>query len=138
MDPQLSEDGSIYFKAFGPGSRGTCMYKSKYSNGIFSNPISLDDMIDSCIVDECTGIDHIISYNYGGPRGAEISISFHKPDGTWTKSVYMGDKVHQGQGTSKGATSHDGRYFFFVQNITPYWVDASFIEDLRKEALKND
>lgn len=137
MDPQLSSDGSIYFKAFGPSSRGTRMYKSKYSDGTFSDPVSLDDLIDSSIIDDCK-LDYIISYNYGGPRGAEISICFHKPNGTWTKPIYIGDKVHQGQGTSSGKISHDGKYFFFVQNITPYWVDASFIEDLCKEALNND
>lgn len=137
MDPQLSADGSIYFKAFGPGSNGTGMYKSQFKDNKYSHPVNLDNMIDSSILDD-SNMEYVISYNYGGPRYAEISICFHKPDGTWTKPVYMGDNVHQGQGTSKGEISHDGKYFFFVQNITPYWVDASFIEDLRKEALKND
>ncbi len=138
MLPVPVKDGSIYFKAFGPGSRGTGIYKSKYNKGIFADPVSLDDMIEANIVDDYVDFDHIISYNFGGPKGAEITICFHQPDGTWTKPIYMGDRVHQGQGTSNGRISPDRKFFFFVQNITPYWIDAAFIEDLRKEALKDD
>lgn len=136
MLPILSNDGTIYFKAFGRGARGTQMYKSKFVDGKYLEPQSLDDMIDANEIDDCPDIDHVITYAYGGPRYAEISICFHKPDGRWTKPMYMGDIVHQGQGSSNGTLSPDGKYLFFVQNISPYWIDASFIEDLRKEALE--
>ena len=59
-------------------------------------------------------------------------------DAVVARPVYMGDIVHRGQGTADGRLSPDGKYFFFVQNISPYWVDASFIEALRKDALKDD
>ncbi|MGB2885066.1 MAG: ankyrin repeat domain-containing protein, partial [Dehalococcoidia bacterium] len=136
MLPSPVKDGTIYFKAFGPGTRGTQMFKSKLINGIYEAPISIDDLIEANGQDDCMDIDHLITYTFGGPKGALISITFHKPDGRWTRPVYMGDTIHRGQGTSDGKISPDGKYFFFVQNITPYWVDASFIEDLRKEALK--
>ena len=38
--------------------------------------------------------------------------------------------------------SYDGKYLFYVHYVgdrfIPYWVDASFIEDMRKEVLKDD
>lgn len=138
MFPSPAKDGTIYFKVYGPGTRGTHMFKSRFINGKYEAPLSLDDIIDSNSRDDCLDMDHIIFYTFGGPNGAEISITFHKPDGRWTRPVYMGDIVHRRQGTADGKLSSDGKYFFFVQNISPYWVDASFIEALRKDALKDD
>jgi hypothetical protein len=138
MLPSLAKYGTLYFKAFGPNARGTQMYKSKYLAGRYAEPQSLDDLIDSQAVDDCTDQEYVVTYAYGGPRHAEISICFHKPDGRWTRPLYMGDSVHQGQGTVGGKISPDGKYFFFNQNISPYWVAASFIEALRQEAFKDD
>jgi ankyrin repeat protein len=138
MLPSPAKDGTIYFKVFGPNTRGTRMFKSKLVNKIYEAPISIDDLIEANGRDDCMDMDHLIPYTYGGPKGAVISITFHKPDGRWTRPVYMGDIVHQGQGTTDGRLSPDGKYFFFCQNISPYWVDASFIEALRKVALKDD
>ncbi len=138
MLPSPARDGTLYYKAFGPGTEGTLMYKSKFNNGHYEEPQRLDGFFDSDKKDECRDKESIIFFSYGGPRYCEISICFHKPDGRWTRPVYMGDKIHQGQGSSDGKISPDGKYFFFVQNISPYWVDASFIEDLRNQALKKD
>jgi ankyrin repeat protein len=137
MFPSPAKDGTIYFKVYGPGTRGTHLFKSRFINGKYEAPLSLDDIIDSNSQDDCLDMDHIIFYTFGGPNGAEISITFHKPDGRWTRPVYMGDIVHRRQGTADGKLSSDGKSFFFVQNISPYWVDASFIEALRKEAIKD-
>ena len=136
MLPSPARDGTIYFKAFGPGARGTGIYKSTLVNGIYQEPISIDDLIDANGRDDCADKEHLITYAFGDPSGAAISIAFHRPDGRWTRPVHMGGVVHRGQGTIDGRVSPDGRAFFFAQNITPYWVDASFIEDLRREALK--
>ena len=138
MFPSPAKDGTIYFKVYGPGTRGTNMFKSRFINGKYEAPLSLDDIIDSNSRDDCLDMDHLIFYAFGGPSGAEISITFHRPDGRWTRPVYMGDIVHRGQGTADGKLSSDGKYFFFVQNISAYWVDASFIEALRREAIKDE
>jgi ankyrin repeat protein len=138
MLPFPAQDGTLYFKANRPEAKGTLLYRSKIRDGAYEQPVSLDALIDANGIDDCPGLDHIINYEFGGPRYAEITILFHKPDGRWAKPVFLGNKVHQRQGTSSGRLSPDGRHFFFVQNIAPYWVDASFIEDLRREVLKND
>jgi len=138
MLPSPAGDGTIYFKAFGPGVRGTQLFKSKLVDGVYGEPVSIDDLIEANGRDDCADKDHLITYRFGDPRGAVISIIFRRPDGRWTRPVYMGDIVHGGQGTSSGVISPDGKIFFFDQNISPYWVDASFIKSLRKEALKTD
>lgn len=120
MFPSPPKDGTIYFKVYGPGTRGTHMFKSRFSNGKYETPLSLDDIIDSNSQDDCLDMDHIIFYTFGGPNGAEISIAFHKPDGRWTRPDYMGDLVHRKQGTSDGKLSSDRKYFFSVQNISPH------------------
>lgn len=136
MLPSPAGDGTIYFKAFGPGARGTQMFKSTLVNGVYQEPVSIDDLIETNGRDDCEDKGFLITYAFNDPRGALISILFHLPDGRWTRPVHMGDVVHRGQGTIDGRVSPDGKAFFFVQNITPYWVDASFIEDLKKGALK--
>ena len=73
--------------------------------------------------------------------GEDLIILFKKNDGTWTKGIellsYVGIK-----GAFCPIVTHDGKYLFFVCGIdgkyAPFWVDASFIQDLRKEALKDD
>jgi len=128
----------LLIHAFGQDARGTQMFKSKLVDGAYEEPVSIDDLIETNGRDDCADKDHLITYSFGDPRGAVISVIFHKPDGRWTRPVSMGDIVHGGQGTSSGVISPDGKIFFFDRNITPYWVDASFIEKLRKEALKID
>lgn len=136
--PIVAEDGSLYFTANGPGAGGTFLYKSEFANGVYSPPVPFEEYIDGGKTDSCHSMGQILFFKYGGPHYAEISICFHNPDGTWSEPVYAGDLLHQGQGSSDCSISPDGQYFFFVQNIAPYWVDASFIEDLRKKALKDD
>ncbi len=134
--PKIAGDGSIYFLAFGPAARGSRIFKSQFTNGHFKEPIPLDDLIERKLPDHSPGLVELILYRYAADRYAEISVCFHCPDGTWTSPVYLGEPVHRGHGTNAGLISPDRKYFFFCQDITPYWVDASFIEELRREAFK--
>ncbi len=135
--PAPAEDGSLYFTASGPGAGGTFLYKSGFINGAYTKPVPLEEYMDGGKMDPCQSMDEILFFKYGGPHYAEISICFHRPDGSWSKPVYTGDLLHQGQGSSDSKISPDGKYLFFVQNIAPYWVDASFIEELKEKELKD-
>jgi len=132
--PIVAKDGSVYFTANGPEAWGTFLYKSEFANGVYNTPVPLEEYMDGSKMDPCQGMDQILSFKYGGPHYAEIFICFHNPDGSWSKPVYTGDILHQGQGSSDSRLSPDGKQLFFVQNITPYWISASFIEKLRSEA----
>jgi len=136
-NPMSAKDGTLYFQAFGPGTGGIGIYKSKLINGEYAESQSLNDFFDSDITDDCMDMEYIVFHSPKRNRtyGTELFICFHKPDGKWTKPVYLGDKVHKGHASNFGKISPDGKYFFFLQDISLYWVDASFIEDLRKEVL---
>ena len=134
-NPLPAKDGTIYFSAFGSGTKGAEICKAKFINGKYSECQSLNGLFVSDIADDCMDMDYIIFHTPYRKRtyGTELFICFHKPDGIWTRPLYLGDKFHKGHASNFGKMSPDGKYFFFLQDISLYWVDASFIEDLRKE-----
>ena len=100
--------------------------------------------------------------SYGG---ADYYISFRDQDDNWTGPINMGDVVNMPQGAEWSPyVSRDGRYFFFMStrnmpaesyperftaeylhglhnqpnNGNPgiYWMDAGFIQELRREATQ--
>jgi len=62
--------------------------------------------------------------------GNHLFVSFKKNDGTWSEAV---DLTQHGFRKEDGITSisPDGKYLFFQRSNDIYWVDASFIEELR-------
>lgn len=69
----------------------------------------------------------------------EILVAIGKGDLPEVKKLVERDpqlvnsRFHKGHASNFGKMIPDGKYFFFLQDISLYWVDASFIEDLRKE-----
>ena len=62
--------------------------------------------------------------------GSHLFVSFKNNDGPWSEPV---DLMEHGFFADDGITSIslDGKYLFFQRNNDVYWVDASFIEELR-------
>ena len=80
----------------------------------------------------------ILAYNNNAPHNG-LHVSFHKPDGGWTKAVSMGPKINTGATQRFPGLTPDGRYLFFVRAVarrgTIFWVDAGIIEELRKQVI---
>jgi Tol biopolymer transport system component len=98
----------------------------------------------------------------GDLGGGDYQISFRNPDDTWTDALNMGPAVNSEAGEWSPYVSPDGKVFFFhsTRNEVPahaptpvryvdlqamltqpgtgpsdiYWIDASFIEDLRRRS----
>lgn len=68
-------------------------------------------------------------------KGKSISILFKKKDGTWTHSQDITSII--GKTGICPIVTPGGKYLFFIAYI-PYWVDASFIEELRKNELNEN
>lgn len=73
-----------------------------------------------------------------GYGGADLYISFRQPNGSWGPSINLGDKINSETSDSYPTITPDGKYMLFnrkidVNNVDIYWVDASFIEDLRSK-----
>ena len=95
--------------------------------------------------------------------GTDYYVCFRTPEDTWSEPINMGEKVNTaGNGEFSPYVSPDGKYFFFMSSrLTPeksqpqkltldnlrkvhlesgngysdiYWMDASFIQDLRTQA----
>jgi len=113
------------------------IYYSEYKSGKYSEPRIFENLKDVNA-----------SMPYISPDGSFLIITaregfkilFKKKDGTWNNGRTITDII--GMVGMCPIVTHDGKYLFFWMtldgNNIPYWVDASFIEDLRKEALKDD
>ncbi|UCC82654.1 MAG: ankyrin repeat domain-containing protein [Gemmatimonadota bacterium] len=137
----VAADGSIY--APGDGE----IWVSRLVDGVYQAPENLGAPVNSDAGEGAPFIAPDQSYlifmrvrheeNIGF---IDLWISFRDESGGWTVPVNLGEPV-----TSRGneicpIVSPDGRYLFFnsnrVGNDDNYWVDASFIEELRREVLR--
>lgn len=66
---------------------------------------------------------------------SDLYISFKMEDGTWTKSVNLGDKINSSTDEICASITGDGKYLFFHSmrngNGDIYWVDAEILEELK-------
>ncbi len=130
---QVSVDskGNLYFGARQNGFHDIRIYYSNYNNGEYSEPKiveSLQDVNAHSPYISPDGSYLIISK----PEG--LSILFKKRDGSWTDGLDINDYIGI-EGGHCSIVTHDGKYLFFISGSS-YWVDASFIGELRKKELK--
>jgi hypothetical protein len=134
--PVVAKDGTIYLNV----GRREGYIKSVVIDGKYSEPVIIGDLFDTDVVDTCKAQEYLLFFSDKGRDGRyeyEIYISFHQPDGRWTKPVYLGDKLHPGRRATQATVSRDGKYLFFVSYFYYYWVDANIIEDLKPQEFKN-
>ena len=72
----------------------------------------------------------------GGYGGADLYISFRQEDGSWGRSINLGDTINTEFAEAYGSITPDGKYFFFHRGYGNnkadiYWVDAKFIKSLK-------
>ena len=138
---QVSVDdrGNLYFGA--SAETGSRIYSSGFTGGAYGKPQMIEGLKDLEAFSPYIAPDGGYLIITKAEGGEDLVILFKKKDGTWTKGIELSGYI----GT-KGAfcpiVTPDGRSLFFVCGIdgkyAPFWVDASFIQDLRKEALKGD
>ncbi|MDY8134268.1 ankyrin repeat domain-containing protein [Aquimarina sp. 2201CG5-10] len=139
----FTNDGTMYFSSNvnAPTERKRSdldIYYSKFVNGEFQKAVSLGDSINTPNYEADVFVAPDESYVIfcsirpeGLGRG-DLYISFKKPDGTWTKSVNMGEKINTQNHELCPFVTLDGKYFFYTSNQDIYWVDAKIINDFRK------
>ncbi len=72
----------------------------------------------------------------GGFGGADIYISFRQADNSWGPAINLGPEINSAGWDAAASVTPDGKYLFFHRlnehgNANIYWVDASFIDQLR-------
>jgi Tol biopolymer transport system component len=115
------------------------IYCAKYVNGQYNQPEKMRPEINAAGAYNHSpyiypdGRTLLFSRDYQrGP--AHIHVSFLRKDGTWTEAQIL-NKDWKLSGLP--AVTADGKYLFFIGDCgssLTCWVDASFIEDLRKKA----
>lgn len=126
-----SRDGTFYFSA------GERVRYSECRNGQYGEPVVLDRLKNVNAYSPFVAPDG--SYLLGNieDEGERMFIIFKKKDGAWTEPLDLADIVGVKHGFCPMVTP-DGRYLFFLSMLdglyAPYWMEASFIEELRKKA----
>jgi len=136
---QISTDekGKLYFG--GGQDSNVRIYYSEYENGTYSKPVIMENLKEVEAFSPYIAPDG--SYMIISKRSSGLSILFKKRDGSWTKekdiALFSG-----GNNTECPMVTHDGKYLFFLKTVDskviPYWMDASFIEELRKTELNEN
>lgn len=142
----ISNKGTLYYHGFDyPDSRGGAdLYRSLLVNGKYSEPENLGEAINSKFHDYDVFIapdeTFLIFASPGRPDGFgsnDLYISFRKQDGSWSRTVNMGNRINSMASEICPSVSIDGRYLFFSSNrnesMDIYWVDTKIIEELKSK-----
>lgn len=139
----FSESGTMYF-ASNKGKElkrkhDLDIYRSEFRDGIFQEAERLSDSIntrgyegDVFIAPDESYIVFCAARKSGYGRG-DLYISFKNRDGSWTKSVNMGEKINSEGHELCPFVTKDGKYFFYTSKQDIYWISTSVFEELKKE-----
>jgi Tol biopolymer transport system component len=148
--PSISRNGTVYFVSpdIEGGYGAQDIYRSRFTNGQYEKPENLGGSINTESMETSPYIapdeSYLLfsSFRPDGYGDFDIYVSYRNKDGTWTKAKNLGETINSPARESPLVVSPDGKYLFFMSRRNGigeyYWVDASFMEDLRKEALKDD
>lgn len=169
--PSFTKDGTMYVQSRREGGIGQSdIYKLEPENGQYVKAECLPEPINSPGFEGDAFIAPDESYlivstfrpenNIG--RSADLYISFHMEDGSWSELINMGEKVNSTGGENCQILSPCGKYLFYTsrrykdRTTAPlmsygdilkawtepqngmgdiYWVDARIIEDLRNKHI---
>jgi len=135
----VASNGNLYFTSRNSGIED--IYCSRYIKGEYQTPERLSGNINTDKMCETTPyIDpdekYLIFFRWDFYQEGKknLYISFRNKDGSWCTAK----NIINNYGVSP-QVSHDKKYLFYLgPENGVYWVSASIIENLLKEALKED
>ncbi|MEO1657224.1 MAG: hypothetical protein AAFR65_05835 [Pseudomonadota bacterium] len=136
-----SSQGTYAFDEVGSGGTGIIRY-SRLVGGERQAPQAFSEKINTGTWNAHPFIAPDESYIlWDGRRDtgfgdSDIYVSFREDDGSWGEAINLGDTINTESWEASATVTPDGKYLFFHRETTPnnvdiYWVDASFLEDLR-------
>ena len=143
--PTLTASGDLYFCSRRDGGKGRLdIYRARLLDGRFERPENLGSPINTGQSDFDPFIAPDGSYlifassRPGGLGNADLYISFHGTDGSWSEPRNMGAPVNTPYLEYAPMLSPDGKYLFFTSGRGGaddiYWVDARVIETFRPQS----
>jgi tetratricopeptide (TPR) repeat protein len=155
--PTVTLDGTIYFFSWRrPDTLAYDIYVSRFVNNEYQESERLPWPVNTDYIEYDPYVAPDESYlifgstRPGGYGSADNYITFRKDDGTWTPPLNLGPRLNSSSGDLCANGTPDGKYFFFTsgrETNTPkgekavaseshdhdlYWVDTSFIDELRQ------
>lgn len=136
----VDNKGNIFLTS-GKTNKDVRILYSEFKNGEYTKPVILAELKDQATICPYVAPDgayliYVKTILNPQRNDKAFFIMFKNKSGQWGKEINISEIIG-GKGFCPNV-SRDGKYFFFFNNGTMYWADASFIEDLRKEALKDD
>lgn len=137
---QMSVDnrGNLFFGGRS-GRQGSREYWAEFVDGAYRAPRIIEEMKDYESFSPFIAPDGSYLIVTSFQEGLGLYISFKKADGTWTRGKNISGNIGATGEVLCPVVTHDAKYLFFLkgegERAIPYWVDASFIEDLRKIEL---
>lgn len=122
--PSITKNGKVYFCVRNKMTiGGEDIFYSQFGNGKFSNPVNLDDPINTRR-DEFNAFispndDYLIytTTGYGdGEGGGDLWISFKDNNEIWSSPKNLGGKINSSFLEFCPGISPDGKYLFFTSN----------------------
>lgn len=140
---QLSVDqkGCIYFGGKQGNNQKSQIFTTELDGDKYLSPRVVKDLQDSDSFSPYIAPDgsYLIATLFKEDLG--LFILFKKADETWTKAINISEYIGLSGEMLCPIVTHDGKYLFFLRGVgertIPFWVDASFIEELRKKELDN-
>lgn len=171
MSPCITNSGNLYFSGnYENPENQPDIYRSNFINGKYSIPEKLGGDLNSEYYEGHVFVspdERFIIFDSNRPDGfgeTDMYISFQLEDGSFSKSVNLGEKINSASHDSAPFVTFDGKFLFFfsdrsnVKNYSEkplsyseildsinqpkngygdiYWVDAKIIEELKPEKLK--
>ncbi len=131
---QVSVDrkGNLYFGC--SAGEGYRIYYSECKKGVYTKPRIIESLRDANVFSPYIAPDGSYLIITKGEGTHDLIILFRKRDGTWTKGIELANYIGV-NGAFCPIATHDSKYLFFIRGLggyyIPYWIDASFIEELR-------
>jgi len=127
--PTITKGGTIYFCYWDSLKQVGNIYKSKYSDGVYSEPekVILPFSIQSSDTDPFIDPDekYLITSSTGqnSKGGYDVYISYKKKDSSWLSPINFGDKFNTKDDEDSFDISPDGRFLFIYKQDNVYWTE---------------
>jgi len=132
----FTNDGTMYF-ASNKVESNFDIYFSKFTDGEFQEAIPLSNAINTPAYEADVFIDPNESYiifcatRQDSLGRGDLYISFKNTDGSWSKSVNMGELINTKNHELCPFVSKDGKYLFYTSNQDIYWVSTEILKNYR-------
>ncbi len=139
---QISVDrkGNLVFGGKNSGSKTSRIYYAEFVDGAYRTPYIISSLKDDEAFSPFLAPDGSYLIVTAFREGLGLFILFKTADGSWTEAKNISDNIGTNGELLCPIVTNDGNYLFFLKGVgertIPYWVDAKFIEELRKKEFK--